>query len=71
MRGCGERFPEAYQDFDYIAASCEARRITLNAGSTAPEEKEPVVLETLTQLMEGAQERVCSTPPMPSATAIC
>ena len=56
--GLRERFPEAYQDFDYTAASCEARKITLIAGSTAPEEKEPVVLETLTRLMEGAQERV-------------
>ena len=57
-KGLRERFPEAYQDFDYIAASCEARKITLIAGSTAPEEKEPMVLETLTRLMEGAQERV-------------
>lgn len=57
-QGLPERFPEAYEDFDYPSASCEARKITLISGSTSPKEKEPVVLETLTRLMEGAQEQV-------------
>ncbi len=51
-------YPEAYAPFDYTAASLPAEKITLVSGSTAPEKKEPVVLETLTRLMETAQERV-------------
>ena len=56
--GLQETYPEAYTPYDYLSESLPAEKITLVYGSSAPEKKEPVVLETLTQLMEGAQDRV-------------
>lgn len=56
--GLQEKYPEAFAPFDYQGASVPAEKITLIYGSTAPEKKEPVVLETLAQLMETAQDRV-------------
>lgn len=51
-------YPEAFAPFDYQAVGLPAEKITLIYGSAAPEKKEPVVLETLTQLMGTAQERI-------------
>ena len=56
--GLQETYPEAYTSYDYLSESLPAGKITLVYGSSAPEKKEPVVLETLTQLMESAESRV-------------
>lgn len=56
--GLKEKYPEAFSPFDYQAASVPAEKITLISGSTASEKKEPVVLETLTRLMETSRDRV-------------
>ncbi len=53
-----KRYPQAFENFDYQNETVPARKIVLISGSTAPEKKEPVVLETLTRLMENAGESV-------------